>query len=80
VRDRFHDLPHGGYFERTFVERYWKPYIHFAKIVPSEWDVNRPSAAWWMSLLSSRPVAYILRVVLMALILLLAWRLMRLWL
>jgi alpha-beta hydrolase superfamily lysophospholipase len=28
IRDRYHDFAHSDYFERVFVETYWRPWIH----------------------------------------------------
>jgi hypothetical protein len=42
VRDRYHDLPHSGYFGDKFIEDYWLPFLKDNKIKPSKWERNRP--------------------------------------
>jgi hypothetical protein len=33
VVDRFHSIHHSSYFERSFVDKYWKPFVHESEIV-----------------------------------------------
>ena len=41
VRDRFHRVTHGEYFNATFVERYWVPYIARGTIDGTAWEKVR---------------------------------------
>ncbi len=49
IRDRFHDLDHGGFFKEDFIRTYWLPFIADGKIVPSPWTRERRSSPWWLS-------------------------------
>lgn len=64
VRDRYHDFKHSGYFERSFVERYWKPWIDNGAIVNSDYEIGNRSTPYWMSLLTVPLIGVVLLVVL----------------
>ncbi len=55
VRDRFHALTHGDYFNTEFVEEYWVPYVGSGEIPGTDWEKSRSTPAWWMSLLAWVP-------------------------
>lgn len=65
VVDRFHALPHSGFFEEpTHIPRYWIPFLVEGIVVPSDHTLDRPKlncltqitcglpnmAAWWVLL------------------------------
>jgi hypothetical protein len=60
VRDRYHPFAHSDYFDATFVDTFWVPYILTGRIEPSTWDVTRPSAPWWMSILAWMPSRWVI--------------------
>jgi len=51
VRDRYHDVPHSGYFEDKFIEDYWLPFLNENRIKPSKWESNRPKTPFAHQLL-----------------------------
>ena len=53
VRDRYHSLPHSGFFNKDFVRQNWVPFIRDGVIRASILDGSRPNSPWWMSALSS---------------------------
>lgn len=59
LHDRFHDIDHGGFFDSDFVKRFWVPYIETGEIVPSEWNIKRPSSPWYVNRLASLPLQWI---------------------
>jgi hypothetical protein len=56
VEDRYHDLGHGGYFTREFVQQFWVPFIKDGTITPSKYEEEMPEAPWWISILGLRPI------------------------
>jgi hypothetical protein len=52
VHDRHHDLEHGDYFSKDFVERYWQPWLASGKIVQSQYEGIRRTTPYWMSLIT----------------------------
>ena len=50
VLDRFHHIGHGGFFDESFIVKYWVPLIAEGKVV--EGSAERPRAAWWIRLLT----------------------------
>jgi pimeloyl-ACP methyl ester carboxylesterase len=53
IRDRFHDIDHGGFFSEEFVRRYWVPYITKGQYVPSPVTTTRAATPWLLSFGSS---------------------------
>lgn len=47
VVDRFHALPHSGFFdEPTHIPRYWIPFLVEGIVVPSDHTMERPKLNW----------------------------------
>jgi hypothetical protein len=59
VRDRFHKFAHSEYFNAAFVEHYWTPFLISGTVISSRWDVKRPAAPWWHSILAIFPLRYV---------------------
>ena len=59
IRDRFHNIDHGGFFEDNFVSTYWVPFIEKGEIVASPWTAKRPSSPFWVKALASIPFQWI---------------------
>lgn len=49
VRDRFHDLPHSGFFSNEFVEKYWIPLVKGEKVVFSDQDAAGAGTPAWFA-------------------------------
>jgi hypothetical protein len=60
IVDRFHDIPHGGYFKKSFVDTYWTPWISSGAYVPSPFESSRPEPPWWRSILTNLPLQWLL--------------------
>lgn len=58
VRDRFHNAGHSDFFQRAFVEEFWKPFIERGDVQPSAWEASRPTPPWWQHLFAV-PVPWI---------------------
>lgn len=59
VKDRLHDVDHGGFFTPDFVQTYWLPLFRDGKIVYSE---GTPRTPGWMGVLSRLPLRWVLAV------------------
>jgi pimeloyl-ACP methyl ester carboxylesterase len=70
VYDRFHDMGHGGFFNKEFIEKYWVPFMSEGVKVPSRWTTTRPPSSWPLLLLSSS----LFRFVLILIIVLCIWK------
>ena len=55
VRDRFHVLPHSGYFKPQFVCMYWLPFILDGKVVRTSTDESGVGTPWFFGL-SNLPI------------------------
>jgi len=64
VKDRFHDATHGQYFQKEFVSKYWKPFIHDGEYKRTPFETDRPTTPWWLSLLGILPIKLLMLVVL----------------
>jgi pimeloyl-ACP methyl ester carboxylesterase len=51
VTDRFHALPHSGYFDKAFVKRYWLPFLARGEIMPSAVERAGTATPAWFQLL-----------------------------
>lgn len=69
VRDRYHDFGHSDYFERSFVERYWKPWIDDGTILNSDYETGKRATPYWMSFLTVPSIRTAALVVLLVIIL-----------
>lgn len=58
IKDRYFDIGHSKYFDDSFVEKYWLPYLSSGNIV--EGVRNRPSTSWWLSILTVLKFPYLL--------------------
>lgn len=56
VADRCHDVGHGGYFTKEFVQQFWVPYVKEGTIAHSEFEDEMPEAPWWISVIGIRPI------------------------
>lgn len=56
VTDRFHNVTHGEYLKRGFVEIYWRPFILNDICESSPFQIPRPPTPWWLSLLGILPL------------------------
>jgi hypothetical protein len=63
VKDRFHSLGHGGFFTTAFAENYWAPFVSRGEII--EGEAERPTTAWWLSVLTVLKLRYLVLIVLM---------------
>jgi len=52
VRDRIHAMPHGGYFDRAFVRKFWLPFLARGQIVASSVERAGTATPWWFSVLA----------------------------
>jgi len=52
VRDRFHDFRHSDYFDRDFVERFWKPWVEDGTLIASIYESGDRRVPYWMSVLT----------------------------
>jgi hypothetical protein len=59
IVDRFHPMRHSDYFARDFVERYWLPWICHGTLVKSSTEADRPTAPYWLSLLTVIHLKYL---------------------
>lgn len=48
VKDRYHAVGHSGFFDESFVRRYWLPYLVSGDVV--EGQLGRPQNSWWISI------------------------------
>ncbi|HMJ07103.1 MAG TPA: alpha/beta hydrolase [Chthoniobacterales bacterium] len=69
VHDRFNKFGHGDYFNKAYVEKFWRPFIYDGEIRPTEWETVRKNPPWWLSALSWIPLKYFLLAGIIALIL-----------
>lgn len=60
VRDRYHKLGHSDYFNKSFVEKYWAPFLLRGEVVPTKWEEERSSPPWWQSMVAWFPFKYII--------------------
>jgi pimeloyl-ACP methyl ester carboxylesterase len=51
VTDRFHALPHSGYFDTKFVKKFWSPFMADGTIVPSAVERAGTGTPGWFALL-----------------------------
>jgi pimeloyl-ACP methyl ester carboxylesterase len=73
VRDRFHSLPHSGYFSEEFYRQYWLPLFLSSSGEPPLGPANRPRSPWYFNLLAIIPFQW-LTVALLLGVLIVAWR------
>ncbi len=52
VRDRIHAMPHGGYFDKAFVRKFWLPFLARGQIVASAVERAGTGTPWWFSVLA----------------------------
>ena len=53
VDDRFHDVPHSGFFEPSFVERFWLPFFSSGIVMRPEQETSVVRRSpWWLSVLT----------------------------
>lgn len=64
IRDRYHDIDHGGFFSEEFVQKYWVPFIQSGNFVQSLWTSRRPTSPWYVKVLASLPFQWISLVIL----------------
>lgn len=58
IRDRFHDLPHSGYFIPDFINTFWRPLVHEGHYAPSAFERSRPTAPYWRSAVTMLPLRW----------------------
>ena len=69
VQDRFHNYKHSDYFSRPFVKEYWKSFFADSRIARPDWETDRTSTPWWVSMVSILPLRYaVLAVIVVAVI------------
>jgi hypothetical protein len=54
IEDRFHDVQHGAYLERSFIEEYWRPFVEDGHVVRGPVPDGGHQTSWWISALGSR--------------------------
>ena len=59
IRDRFHDIDHGGFFDDDFIKKYWVPFIESGEVVLSPWTSKRPASPYYVRLLANVPIQWI---------------------
>jgi len=54
IEDRYHDFGHSGFLDASFVDKFWKPYVHDNEFVlsppgrlPAKWSVSLLAFGWW---------------------------------
>jgi hypothetical protein len=67
VKDRFHDVTHGQYFQKEFISKYWKPFIHDGEYKRTPFETNRPTTPQWLSLLGILPIKSIVVILIVVL-------------
>jgi hypothetical protein len=60
IQDRYHDFAHGSYFDRDFVETYWKPWIHDGYVETPPYELRRSPMPYWQSLISILPIRIVI--------------------
>jgi hypothetical protein len=60
VVDRFNEFEHGDYFSKAFVEKYWVPFLQDGIIVRSEFESNRATPNYLLSLLGVIHLKYVI--------------------
>jgi hypothetical protein len=55
VRDRYFDFGHSDFFTDKHIESYWIPFIVRGEIVKSDWNHERPTPPWSLSVLHVLP-------------------------
>ena len=50
VIDRYHPLRHSDFFERGFVDKYWKPFVHGSEIVEADYEFDKTVSPGYFSL------------------------------
>lgn len=56
ITDRYHAIPHSGFFENDFAKKYWVPFITDGILVDPHSEATMPEPPWWMSLIAMRPL------------------------
>jgi len=56
ITDRYHAIPHSGFFEDGFARKYWAPFIADGTLVESHTEATLPEPPSWMSLIAMRPL------------------------
>jgi len=54
VVDRYHDVSHSGYFDETFVRKFWRTFAVDSKVVKAPYEKGMVEVPWWTSFLSCR--------------------------
>lgn len=67
VHDRYHKGGHALYFNRAFVERYWKPFIHHGEVERGEGDPNE-SVPLYLRALGALPLNWLILIGLLLMI------------
>jgi len=64
VSDRFHPYGHSDFFNEEFVINFWVPLFKNDELVPSVWNDVRPPPPYWMHILGSHAIRWILLAIL----------------
>lgn len=60
VRDQFNNFGHDDYLNRTYIRKYWIPFLDRGDVTPTGWELDRSPPPYWHSLLSWLPLRWIL--------------------
>ena len=66
VIDRFHPIRHSEFFQKDFVDKYWKPFVDRSEVIPVEESDKIDSPGWFG--LFELPIKLILATALIALV------------
>jgi hypothetical protein len=67
VTDRYHDLDHGGFFDREWIEKFWLSFIRDDQHTPSGFSRSNPP--YWLQLLTVIHIKYVVLAVLVGFLL-----------
>jgi pimeloyl-ACP methyl ester carboxylesterase len=57
VKDRRHNIPHSGYLNRAFAEKFWIP--HISQGQPLVYNTEQMAAPWYTNLLTRSPFTFL---------------------
>lgn len=58
IEDRFHDFEHSDYFNETFIDNFWIPWVHDNRLMKSDYVPNCTSVSWKNKLLTVPGMKY----------------------
>ncbi len=63
IQDRFHNLDHSGFFDRSWIRRFWLPFIEQGIVLRSQAD--RPNPSLWSQLINVVSPKYLIPLILL---------------